>query len=378
MTRLLRLLALSALLVAPRAFAGTALFSTLQPDGNYTITTLPLLADGSAGGPAVDLVRDTAWLGAAHPRFSPDGTLVLFRGDDPTQAQYDRLYVVPATGGPLVDITPTAVAGLLSGASWTPDGARVLVVGVLPTASGPWSHEIFSVPLAGGEAQQLTFDGDGGSKYFPVASPDGRWIAYVWQRPQGPGTSYALAVVPATGGRARVLDTDTIKANPVSWAPDSRSIAYARWNGQGTYTDVYRVELRNGQRKNLTGGRFQGEPAGSWQGSVSSVLHSPDGTRIAFAYVAGPRPSPRGDLWVLDAIGAATRVNGDAPVAMYSIEAGFAWSPDGARLVFPYIHSDAADPNAMWSWNEGLISTGVGAPLYGPLFPGQVADVTVR
>jgi Tol biopolymer transport system component len=240
---------------------------------------------------------------------------------------------------------------------------------------------VFSVPAAGGAARQLTTDRDGGSKYFPVMSPDGRWVAYVWERPAL--STYALAVVPAAGGRPRVLDSDVVKASAPSWSRDSRYVAYARWNGPdaaaSTYTDLFRVDARSGARRNLTAGRFQGTPQASWQGSVMNPTFSPDGARIAFAYVAGPRPAARGDLYVLDANGGATRVNGAAPVAMYSTEAGFAWSPDGQRVVFPYIDSDA-DPSGSqaWSWNEGLASTHVGAPLYGPLLPGQVADVTVR
>jgi tricorn protease len=81
-------------------------------------------------------------------RFSPDGRLIAFTGD------YDGnrdLFVIAADGGEPRRLTwnpaPDAAVG------WTPDGARVLLRSRRhhPHAS----HELFSIPVAGGEPERL-------------------------------------------------------------------------------------------------------------------------------------------------------------------------------------------------------------------------------
>jgi dipeptidyl aminopeptidase/acylaminoacyl peptidase len=97
--------------------------------------------------------------------------------------------------------------------------------------------DLWIVPVAGGEARQLT--SDAASDTSPVFSPDGRWIAFVSKR----GTDeqnqiYAIAV---NGGEARRVTNVPTGAGVPKWFPDGRRIAFVseiwgdlvRWEDQG-------------------------------------------------------------------------------------------------------------------------------------------------
>jgi dipeptidyl aminopeptidase/acylaminoacyl peptidase len=73
--------------------------------------------------------------------------------------------------------TLTGMAGA-SSMSWSRD--RVLYVG---TGPGSETHQIWSVPAAGGDPQPVGGPISGDIK-FPRVSPDGKWICYTLIRPQ--------------------------------------------------------------------------------------------------------------------------------------------------------------------------------------------------
>jgi tricorn protease len=113
------------------------------------------------------------------PRFSPDGRWLAFTGE--YQGNRD-VYVMPAAGGAARRLTFTSdVTGeaplrwapnnLVIG--WTPDSQNVIFLS-RRVAWNAWLNIPFSVPLAGGLAQQLPLDRGGFMSY----SPDGQQIAY--------------------------------------------------------------------------------------------------------------------------------------------------------------------------------------------------------
>src|SRR4029078_5681411 len=62
-----------------------------------------------------------------------------------------------------------------------------------------YAGDIWTVPIAGGEAHRLT--ADRGEELFPRFSPDGKWIAFTGEMSGTP----QVYVVPAEGGPARQL-----------------------------------------------------------------------------------------------------------------------------------------------------------------------------
>ncbi|HEX2851605.1 MAG TPA: biopolymer transporter TolR [Opitutaceae bacterium] len=200
--------------------------------------------------------------------LSPDGTQLVI--SDQTKDNRSRIYVLPATGGTPREVTPAAPSYWHG---WSPDGQTLAYC-----AQRDGKYGIFTVPVAGGGERRLTItDGlDDGPDYspdgkwiyfnsdrsgrmqiwrmhadgtameqvtkdefnnwFPHPSPNGRWIAFLSYAPDVKGhpadKDVTLRLMPAAGGEATVLvklfgGQGTI--NVPSWSPDSRQLAYVRY-----------------------------------------------------------------------------------------------------------------------------------------------------
>jgi dipeptidyl aminopeptidase/acylaminoacyl peptidase len=135
-------------------------------------------------------------------------------------------------------------------------------------------------------------------------SPDGRRIAFVWDR-AGVQNLWVAAV--AEGGPTPLTRYADGLIDGFFWGRTGESLYFER-NG-----DLWQVPASGG-----------GEPRAVWTTSEaeSGVTLSPDGGRVAFVR--------NGDLWVRSlSDGGETRLT-ETPGA----EGGAMWSPDGARLAF--------------------------------------------
>jgi len=185
----------------------------------------------------------------------------------------------------------------------------------------------------------------------PVFSPSGRRLAF---NRDTPGAGRAVWVVNADGTDARVVSPLGAVASEPTWAPSSRSLAYAA--GPTGHRTIH-IVVANGlaDRALTTGPADQYAPAWSHRriafvqanptgediytvaahgstprqltskpGDDTDPAWSPGGNRIAF--VRG-----RGGIWTMNAYG--HRAHRVIHVAG-GIEQGVAWSPDGRRLLF--------------------------------------------
>ena len=101
-------------------------------------------------------------------------------------------------------------------ARFTPDGGGLVISQVRDAVMNLWTQN-----LQTGNSRQLTYDGEGAG--FPTVSDDGRWIAFEVMR----GGDVHLAIVPSSGGEARVLTSGRGLYWPHSFAPDGERIAVA-------------------------------------------------------------------------------------------------------------------------------------------------------
>jgi len=239
----------------------------------------------------------------------------------------------------------------------SPDGRRV----VYEQTRTNWDANAFETDLwiadaATGERHLLTMASK--SSVEAAWSPDGRWIAFLSDRPgvlpKSPAERRQLYVMPATGGEAQQLTKAEKGVNGFEWAADSRRIAFtaegpepkALKDRKETFGD-YRIIRADYGMVQLwlldlptpdAAGRLPAptEPKALTKPESFSVLNgfsfSPDGTRIAFAAQRDPdlisiHTSQLHVVKVADAT-VTQLVGGPGP------HTNPIWSPDGAQIAF--------------------------------------------
>lgn len=203
--------------------------------------------------------------GPAHGSSRPVGTLVFYS----QRTVNGGLYAESATGGPLRSLRSQVES---SGALWAPDG----------------KHFLFQ------------------------AVGDPAWESNLW-------------ISDANGRHARLLATN---ANQVSWAPDSRRIAFVR---DGV---VWTIRSDGGDARRVIAAQ---DPTGF----VADPTWSPDGRRIAFRSASAPGGSGDSALMLVGATGGASRLLARCVYFAPS------WSPKGDRIAFDSCGPNGRDPAAI-------------------------------
>ena len=233
----------------------------------------------------------------------------------------------------------------------SPDGKRV----VYEVQKTNWEENAFERNLwigdvASSETHALTTAKK--SSTNPQWSPDGKWIAFLSDRPgQIAGTAEGkkqLYMISADGGEAQQLTKVENDVNDFEWAPDSKRMAFsmsdpdskAMKDRKERYGD-YSVVHSDYQMTHLwiteftNGSAMPAEPKRLTEGdkfSVGDFSWSPDGTRIAFSAQKDPDliSGETADIYVV-------KVNDKAVKKIVSTagpDRNPQWSPDGKRIAF--------------------------------------------
>jgi dipeptidyl aminopeptidase/acylaminoacyl peptidase len=194
------------------------------------------------GGEAVALTKGK--MDVESFNWSPDGRQISFLATEPKSEAEEkrekdkddarvvdkddkrtRLWVADATSGEARRVT--SAPWQVQEAHWAPDGSRLYVVATDKPGSDRWLDRLCSVSLADGAVHPLA--APKGPIGLLRVSPDGKWLAYLGSRADGP-TPHDLTVQPVDGSAPRNLTGASIDLpiQAYAWRPNGSLLVEAQ------------------------------------------------------------------------------------------------------------------------------------------------------
>lgn len=245
----------------------------MDPDGSNQTR---LSTDGSAVG----------------PRWSPDGTQILFSSRFP--GEDTSISVMYRDGSNIVtllkDYHDGGLLNDLQDPAWSADGSKIVFAAsrCCTPDQGSYDHGLYVMDADGSNIMQLTNDPSDSS---PVWSPDGAKIAF---NRAPPGANREIFVMNLDGSNVTNLTNSEFDDVGPAWSPDGTKIAFEY------LTDAWIMSADGSDRIDIGG-----------NGDQSRLDWSPDGTKLAFTMYKCPTSGcadNNNEIWVMDADG-ANRVN---------------------------------------------------------------------
>ncbi len=233
-----------------------------------------------------------------HPDWSPDGKRLLFT----SRTDKDILFEADADGrrARRVLACPDPCIGD-DEASYAPDASRMAFVRALGPIRGdlPTKCQLVVLDRPSRKLTVLeTYPRCLNRAWAPRFSPDGETLVYHRDRGDEAGLSSSAAVfsIPVAGGDARQLTPWKLAAGDPDWSPDGERIVFSTHPlslfQSGEVSNLYTIRPDGSDREQLTSYRDAAERA-------SHPRFTPDGTRIVYVTDTGTAR----ELWLLDADG---------------------------------------------------------------------------
>jgi DNA-binding winged helix-turn-helix (wHTH) protein/Tol biopolymer transport system component len=226
---------------------------SLSPDGALVVYTRSaedgaaahLMLQTSAAVSPRALTEPVAEQFDLLPAWSPDGRQIAFARVD---SGHCLVMAIPAAGGAARELGE-CIGGEAHSLAWFPDGKTLVGAGRAKDASSPSADKaLYRMALDAGRWERIPYTkGPADEDMSPAVSPDGRWIAF--QR----NVSVAdLWRIPANGGQAQRLTDLRTNIYGLAWAPDSRSLLFARYIDEKTVLST--LALQSGRITDHVGG----------------------------------------------------------------------------------------------------------------------------
>ncbi|MEX0880246.1 MAG: hypothetical protein WEB59_10480 [Thermoanaerobaculia bacterium] len=194
--------------------------------------------------------------------LSSDGLWVVSRAN----ASAGQIVLVPTKSGQPKPLSPDGLT--LRGASFFPDGRRLLVAGEEPRHG----LRLYVKELAGGRPRPITPEGIRPIRASKPVSPDGLWVFA--NGPDGRLSRYSVE-----SGESKLLPGVYPGDRPLQWTPDSRSVYLMERTG--TTFSISRLDVATGHR-GLWKQIVPADPAGFW--GITSFFIADDGRSYVYSY----------------------------------------------------------------------------------------------
>lgn len=217
-----------------------------SPDGKMVAFTADVFPECGADADCNSRIEEKMSTGPLQAYMSD--SLLYRHWDSWKQGKRTHLFVMTLATRSVVDVTPgdfdsPSYTSGTPGFSWSPTGTELCVVSNRGGREAEnTNNDLWLVPASGGKAVCIT---PGNTAYdgAPQYSPDGRYIAYRTQKvPFYEADRFRLALYDRTSGRSRIITEEfDYWVTTYAWAPDSKSLFFLA-DVRG-HTPLYRVTV---------------------------------------------------------------------------------------------------------------------------------------
>ena len=306
-----------ALLLVVLVAAGSML-GMFSNENAGTITATPNGAIGAPGSitanaPPAELTAAATTGEIATDSFRATLVPLIAAADATFTAEADRRQSQPAATATVIQPVGVRDRPALNTALRSVTGELVYFAAVASGAGAQPTFEIVTLDLETWESQR--FDAGGNSSY-PLASPDGRWIAFQSNR----DGDFEIYIANRHGGQLRQLTRNSVWDRLPAWSPDGNWIVYSSdVRGDETF-DLYRIRPDGTAPQPLY--------SDGWRNS--HARYHPDGAAVITTAGRVVRDARSWELRWLNLGSGDTRLLTDNDVR----DASPVFSPDGQRILY--------------------------------------------